>query len=197
MDVLLNWLTQGIVVAIAAAAGLRLIPSSRPQQRYGFTWAAYLIVLTLPVGPVAVAATMAWAAPLQLASMAAPRVSMPAAWWSSTEVAVGLALLWSAVHATRLALGGLAVRRARRQSRIFPDEQQAALPSWSQVRSFGRPTRVVLSDRVRFAAVLGCGSPVIALAPTLPSQLGAADLDRVLVHEWAHVQRRDDLAQFA
>jgi BlaR1 peptidase M56 len=43
--------------------------------------------------------------------------------------------------------------------------------------------------------VLGCGAPVIALAPSVLARLSVADLDRVLTHEWAHVQRRDDVAQ--
>jgi hypothetical protein len=38
-------------------------------------------------------------------------------------------------------------------------------------------------------------SPVIAVAPHLLDHLGEADLDRVVIHEWAHVQRRDDVAQ--
>jgi hypothetical protein len=41
----------------------------------------------------------------------------------------------------------------------------------------------------------GVGKPEIAIAPTIVGQLNALDLDRVLVHEWAHVQRRDDIAQ--
>jgi hypothetical protein len=56
---------------------------------------------------------------------------------------------------------------------------------------------VILSGEVRAAAVLGCGTPAIALAPTLVEQLSVTDLDRVLVHEWAHVQRRDDVVQLA
>jgi hypothetical protein len=50
-----------------------------------------------------------------------------------------------------------------------------------------------LSDAVPTAAVLGCGAPLIAVAPPLLATLDADELDRVLVHEWAHVQRRDDL----
>jgi hypothetical protein len=38
-------------------------------------------------------------------------------------------------------------------------------------------------------------SPLIAIAPPLLRHLGEADLDRVVIHEWAHVQRRDDVAQ--
>jgi hypothetical protein len=34
---------------------------------------------------------------------------------------------------------------------------------------------------------------MIAVAPSLVTTLGPAELDRVLIHEWAHVQRRDDV----
>jgi hypothetical protein len=34
---------------------------------------------------------------------------------------------------------------------------------------------------------------MIAVAPSLVSTLDAGELDRVVIHEWAHVQRRDDL----
>ena len=34
---------------------------------------------------------------------------------------------------------------------------------------------------------------MIAVAPSLVTTLDPDDLDRVLIHEWAHVQRRDDL----
>ena len=44
---------------------------------------------------------------------------------------------------------------------------------------------------------MGCGSPVIAIAPALVQHLTADELDRVVIHEWAHVQRRDDLANVA
>ena len=39
----------------------------------------------------------------------------------------------------------------------------------------------------------GCGRPVIAVSPTLLDRLSDDELDRAVIHEWAHVQRRDDL----
>ena len=47
MDVLLNWLWQGVVVALAAAALLRVIPQLRTQARYRTVWAACVVVLAL------------------------------------------------------------------------------------------------------------------------------------------------------
>ena len=122
-------------------------------------------------------------------------IAMPAAWWTSSALAFSLWMTWSGLQAVRFIVGGLTVRRARRLSEECPSDVLAGLSHWSRVRTTGRPTRVVLSDRVRHAAVLGFGSPIIALAPRLLTELSAPDLDRVLVHEWAHVQRRDDLAQ--
>ncbi len=195
MDVLLNWLMQGVVVAIATAAGLRIIPSPRAQARYGFVWVAYLLVMVLPIVPIAVAALAIEVPPVDLAPVSAGAVDVPVAWWRTSAVPLWLWIAWSGFQVAQFTVGAVAVRRARRQSQECPRDVLSRLPHWSHLTTTGRPTRVILSDRVRFAAVLGCGSPIIALAPGLLAQLSADDLDRVLVHEWAHVQRRDDLAQ--
>jgi hypothetical protein len=46
---------------------------------------------------------------------------------------------------------------------------------------------------MRAASVLGGGRPIIAVAPPLIERLSPDELDRIVIHEWAHVQRRDDL----
>jgi beta-lactamase regulating signal transducer with metallopeptidase domain len=195
MPVLLNWLMQGVLVAMAAAAALRLLPASPARARYRFIWAAYLLVLALP------ALQLVWTAPIdvpavELSSIPVDSVfTVPAAWWTSPAAVMSLLIAWSGVHVVQLVAGAVALRRARRHGRPCPRDVLTRLPHWSYVHATGRPTRVVLSTQVRFAAVLGCGSPIIALAPGLIDQLGAADLDRVLIHEWAHVQRRDDVMQ--
>jgi hypothetical protein len=84
---------------------------------------------------------------------------------------------------------------AKRNARPFPPDREKKLPLWNSVRGQGRPARLVLSDDVRLAAVLGLRSPVIAVAPELLERLTDGDLDRIVVHEWAHVQRRDDFSR--
>ncbi len=71
------------------------------------------------------------------------------------------------------------------------------MKAWLAVRARGRAARLVISDDVRAAAVLGLGSPMIAVAPSALAALSADELDHIVVHEWAHVQRRDDIAQLA
>ncbi len=153
-------------------------------------------VLALPVLPLVSTGAIDVPA-VELAPIAVdPVLTMPAAWWTSPAVVMGLLIVWLVFHGARLVAASAALRHAKRQARPCPRDVLTRLPHWSHVNANGRPTRVVLSKDVRFAAVLGCGSPIIALAPGLIEQLSAADLDRVLVHEWAHVQRRDDVTQF-
>jgi beta-lactamase regulating signal transducer with metallopeptidase domain len=196
VDAVVNWSAQGVVLGLIAAAGLRVIPVARTQMRYRFLWAAYLSLLALPLAAPIVALTRDAAGRDSGTTVAAPMVTMtmPPIWWTSTRVMAGLWSAWFVVHAVALARDVAAVRRAKRQGQPCPCDLMMRLPHWSRVSVTGRPACVVLSNRVHAAGVLGCGAPVIAIAPRLIDDLSATDLDRVLVHEWAHVQRRDDLA---
>ncbi len=193
MDVVLNWLAQGVILALAVAGALQVIPRSRTQARYGLLWAAYLSVLVLPaVAPIVELARDV--AQVDVGSAVAdPLVTVPAVWWASATVAAGLWIAWFGMHVVALGRDVAAAHDAKHRGDPFPRELLARLPHWSRVSLTGRSASVVVSDRVRAAGVLGCGTPVIAIAPRLVEKLSAADLDRVLVHEWAHVQRRDDL----
>ena len=192
MDVAVNWFARGVIIAIAAAAGLRLIPASRPQARYALVWAAYLLVLLLPVIPWVLA--MFTDTPRVDLALALPLVTVPAAWWASSAL-LGLWSLWAGIHALHFARSVANVQAAKRSGRECPGELLASLHHWTRVSRTGRSARVVLSDRVRLAGVLACGRPEIAIAPALVDHLNSLDLDRVVVHEWAHVQRRDDIGQ--
>ena len=140
MDLLLNWLAQGAVVAIAAAAGLRIIPASRAQARYGFLCAGYLLVLVLPLVPSMVAAAPIAVPPLDLAPVPDAPIAMPAAWWTSSALAFSLWMTWSGLQAVRFIVGAVTVRRARRLSEECPSDVLKGLSHWSRVGTTGRPT---------------------------------------------------------
>jgi beta-lactamase regulating signal transducer with metallopeptidase domain len=190
MDLVLNWLWQGGVVAIVATVTLRALDRTQAGTRCLVCWAALLVIVLLPLASLAfVAAPVAPAV-----YTAAPIFTVPVAWWTSSAVIAGAWAIWTTIHALRFVGAIIVVRRARARCRPFPPAIDSSLPYWAGLRDAGRVARIVLSDRVSAAAVLGCGTPVIAVAPTLVARLDAAELDRVVVHEWAHVQRRDDLA---
>lgn len=189
----MNWIWQGCAVALAAFAALRVLDRSRAQARYALAGLALVAVLALPVlswQPSGVPVVGSGGLTDGSTGIA---VSIPTAWWTSATIVFSLCGLWCAVQVLRAAAMMAGIHRARRTSLPVPAAVQARLPCWTAVRDRGRSTRLVLSASVPSAAVLGCGSPIIALAPALLQHLSDDELDRVVLHEWAHVQRRDDL----
>jgi beta-lactamase regulating signal transducer with metallopeptidase domain len=191
MHAVLNWLWQGCVVALVLFATVRLLDRARANVRYVVCWAAQLLVLALPL--------IAWfdwspTPPARLPRVPVDTVvSVPDAWWTSALVLAAAWLVWVSIGGVRFGRAILALRRARAQSRPFPADVEEGLAHWRQLRDRGRRPRLVVSESVTAAAVLGCGHPVIAVAPALVATLQPGELDRVLVHEWAHVRRRDDV----
>ena len=55
----------------------------------------------------------------------------------------------------------------------------------------------MICDAVPGATVLGFQRPCIALPSSLVEALTADELDQMILHEHAHVQRRDDWARLA
>jgi bla regulator protein BlaR1 len=191
MDGVLNWLWQGCVVAVAWFVMLRVLERAGARVRYLVCWTALLLIVALPALP--------W-----LQSTAPPAdafhptrgdaiVSLPDTWWTSILVILAAWAAWASIFTLRFVSAMVALRRARARSRAFPSHVESVLPHWHRVRFEGRRATLVLSDSVTTAAVLGLGAPMIAVAPSLMRTLDADELDRVLIHEWAHVQRRDDI----
>jgi beta-lactamase regulating signal transducer with metallopeptidase domain len=115
--------------------------------------------------------------------------------WTPVGLVIGVWMAWCAVATVRLLIAAAGLIAAKRHAAACLREIENRLPHWLRVKAAGRQTRLVLSTRVRAAAVLGCRLPVIAIAPALVERLSNEDLDRVVIHEWAHIQRRDDIAQ--
>jgi beta-lactamase regulating signal transducer with metallopeptidase domain len=194
VDAVVNWLWQGSLVALAAAAMLHVIGPARANARYILLWIAWLSVLAVLIAPLVwVAAPSADSGPVQAVTMATGMVSIPLdGLWSSALLA--LCGVWSAVFGVRIVLAMVALRSARTGCHPLPHDRETRLRCWTRVGTTGRRTRVVVSSSVRSAAVLGNGSPLIAIAPALLETLDDDELDRVVIHEWAHVQRYDDIA---
>jgi bla regulator protein blaR1 len=191
MDATLNWLWQGGAVALAAFVMLRALARARANVRYLVCWAAALLVVALPALPRFASTAMSAAAVPAVVSGA--MVSLPDAWWTSSLVMLVAWMAWVIVFGIRFLSAIAAIRFARARSRAFPPDVESALPHWGRLRAEGRRATLVVSESVATAAVLGWGPPVIAVAPSTVKMLDAEELDRILIHEWAHVQRRDDL----
>lgn len=195
MDAVLNWIWQGSVVALVTTLVLAAIERSRARDRYLTVWTALLSVLALPIVPYLWDAAADAGTSGAAAEASDPLFSMPMTWWTSNTAVLVLWTVWSAVCVSRLTVAALSLQRVKGRARPVTNARQARLAHWASVMTRGRRAHLVVSSGVRSAAVLGCGAPMIAIAPALLEQLTDEELDGIVIHEWSHVQRRDDVAQ--
>ena len=134
MDVALNWLWQGVLVAGATALLLRVIPPTNPQARYRLLWAALLS----SVSPAARGDRAArWPTPISMAAMPvvtpAALVSLPAEWWTSNAAALTVWGVWVLATVVQSLRSLVALRKASRTSAPLPIADQARLRHWIAV----------------------------------------------------------------
>jgi beta-lactamase regulating signal transducer with metallopeptidase domain len=196
VEALVNWVWQGCAVTLAASLLARLSPGMSATTRYRLWWMTLTIVLLLPVlqlVPRPVAVDLAEpSATIGSSAVAVPLPALP--WWPAWLIVAGWTA-WASFALWRTAGALVRLRSAKRSCRPFPEAREAGLEAWNALRTYGRAAALVVSDEVPAAAVLGLTSPAIAIAPSVLQELNDRELDQVLVHEWAHVQRRDDLAR--
>ncbi len=181
-----------VVSAIGAAvlAVARSIPPSRPDARYLVLLGALVLQGAAPFAIFAVVLET----PAQEASLpflaferAAPGRSYPIGAW--------LPCLWiagTAFELGRLAVGAVGTTRLRRSAR------PATAPRLLRITRSVASARtlhvaVALSDRVVAPLVLGVLRPLILLPPALLNQCSTTQIQMILRHELAHVERFDNL----
>jgi beta-lactamase regulating signal transducer with metallopeptidase domain len=222
VDVLANWAWQGCAVALAATGILRASRRMSATTRYHLWWVTLSVVLALPAlsfqlpasssqppapsfrqealnaqsgdsAPKALAGS--WQLGAESLLPAAGSVVLPTlpAWSLSLLLLVWFA--WATVSLSRTLGALVTLRHAKRAARPFPVARESRLETWLSLRARGRRTVLGVSDTVRAAAVLGLRSPSIVVAPSALGALNDSELDQIVVHEWAHVQRRDDVAR--
>ncbi len=207
MDVLANWMWQGGAVAVAATIILRASRRMSATTRYNLWWITLAVVLALPIlswlsaiaasfRQDATAVYQVVSTPGRVANAPAPAgivLPTPPAWLAPQLVILWLA--WLVVSVGRILGACISLRRVRRAARPFPAWREQRLPAWRSICTSGRRANLVLSSDVRAASVIGLASPTIAVAPGALEALDDHELDQIVVHEWAHVQRRDDVAR--
>ena len=208
MDVLANWAWQGCAVALAATAILRASRRMSATTRYHLWWVTLLVVLMLPLFSFPLPASSFPQDPVRVQSGDVALTDLAGSWKPTTRTLVLptlpvwarslLVLVWLAwvtISFSRTLGAFVTLRRAKRAAGPFPAAREVRLETWLSLRAQGRRATLGVSDSVRAAAVLGLTSPSIVVAPSVLEALDDPELDQIVVHEWAHVQRRDDLAR--
>lgn len=192
---LLNWVWQGLAIAVVAAAGLRALgPKASARVRYHVWGGTFVAIAFLPLVElgVAMAPRPMDLAPAPFTRDALLRVPVPQLpTWCSTAAWAGL-VAFSVTHAVRLLIALRWLSLAKRRATPLPcDLVETLLPL---VRTATRRrAALVESPSVRVAAVLGLARPLIALAPRALGSLTRGELACIVAHERAHLDRWDDV----
>ena len=111
-------------------------------------------------------------------------------WWGI--VLCGLWILYAGFRSHAIHRSLKQIERIKRRCTPLPPQVERELPLWVSVRDRGRPASLRVSDDVGVACMAGLGDPMIVIPRSLVDALERDELDRVVVHEYGHVQRRDD-----
>lgn len=205
MEWILTWLWQGTLVAGATVGLLRAASRINAATRHRILWVALIVVLLLPAafsssnGGVVIPLREANAsAPAVRAGLEPPAASgraplalpAPPAWvtWGLGSLWV----IWVGAHGRGFIRSLQQIRAIARRCRPMPQAIERRLRLWQTVRNQGRRVSLAVSDEVVVACLVGLGRPTIAIPSSLVAGLDADELDQVVLHEYAHVQRWDD-----
>ena len=204
MSILVTWLWQGLVVAAAAAVVLRCVPRASADTRHAACWATLVAVVCIPITLVAVRAVAAGspeavvssADAADAAAIGAGAIVLPAgpAWVGMACVVAWV--LTSAAGLMRLAWRWRAARHLARRSSPFDACRAGRLTLWSRARTTAdRPAVLRVSDDLAGACAIGFRHQMILVGRRLAASLDDGALDLIVLHEQAHLARRDDVLQ--
>jgi beta-lactamase regulating signal transducer with metallopeptidase domain len=213
----LNTFWQTIAVIFLTGAALRLLPGINAATRYFVWWTALAAVALLPFaswlvesGPrTARAAPNAVALPLPAgASVTAVPASVPepaAPLRLPFEFHVGMWLLaalslWSSIflwNLARIAWSYKYLRELKAAARPAPPDVRGNFDEWLLQCRVRRPVRLVVSGEVAAPLAVGFRQPAVILPERLLGEFSGSEMDHVLLHELAHLARRDDWTNLA
>ena len=197
---LFTWLWQGVAVALVVSLLLRAAQRLNASTRHVIWWTTLVVVLALPaLGGRGAVAPASLSAPGPAAT-AAPLVAtwvIPAVPDWVLSVLIGGWLGVVLVRVVHVARSFVHLRQLKRGCRPMPAGQERGLTGWIASRGDCPRAALGLSDEVVMPSALGLGRPVIVLPSGLAADLDAEDLDRIVLHELAHLVRRDDWTRFA
>ena len=200
---LVHFLWEGALLGMVLAAALRVLRGEPARQRYA---AACVVLAAMPAAfagtlaavwwlrPVSAAAPLRWAAvPLSDGPIAVPAARF--SWAMLLDHLAWLVPLWLlgvAFFCARGLAGWAAVRRLRRRGVCAaPEEWQALLDRLAASIRLSRPVALLESCFTDTPVLLGYLRPAILLPLGCLTGLSVAQVEWILLHELAHVARRD------
>jgi beta-lactamase regulating signal transducer with metallopeptidase domain len=184
----LNSIPAGLVIATLASIGLRAFK----KQDSGIRFAVWFLAL---MGIVAVPFVPSFGGSSGVPGTLQARVTLPAEW---ADAIFGLWIAVVALVALRLIVGIRKLWGLKRDTEPIalsdlPVEAQQAIAEFRA----SRPVELCTSTRVRVPTAVGFFKPTVLLPEWALTDLSERDLVAVILHELAHLQRRDDWTNLA
>src|SRR5215472_15431160 len=118
----------------------------------------------------------------------------------SAKFLPAMAIVWlvfSCVLLVRLALGYCVLRNLKSTATPASPDWQLHCSRLCATHGNRRQPQLLLSSRVSGPMSLGFFRPVILIPPTLEQTLSRSELEQIVLHELAHLHRRDDWSNLA
>ena len=188
---------EGTLVAAFAGLVLQIARRGNSSARFAVWFSALLAMAALPLFGL-IGLEGAGASLTTLAQR--PEISLPGSW------ALWLFGAWAGIAAVGVARVGVGLWRLRalRRSCVAVDSALLAPElretlAHSSTTSYGksRPATLCVSDRVSVPTVIGFVNPAVVIPRWLLHELSTAELQQILLHELAHLQRWDDWTNLA
>jgi beta-lactamase regulating signal transducer with metallopeptidase domain len=211
---ILNTLWQSAAIAALVWLVLRLARGTNAATRHSLWWVVLAVAVLLPAVParrshdpapsparfVRTHDTDAFAIPVgpRQPVEPAPRprsVQLPSGDWPSIVLS-----LWAFVCLFQFARIAWSYRRLRILKRDARPADAALLhnfDAWVLACGIRRPVRLLISSAIASPIAVGFRRPAILLPEPLLSEFQDDELDHVLLHELAHIARRDDWTNLA
>jgi beta-lactamase regulating signal transducer with metallopeptidase domain len=211
MTYCLTALWMGVVIALVAALVVRFWKPLDAATRYAVWYVALVAVVLGPLattiavqyahhGPSVDELATALTRAHDLRTSASVKVALPAPRPQIAippYVAYAGAALWLLIvlgGTARFAAGVAVLARLKRDSLPLAPERRAALSLWNA--RAGAPTsrhaRLCVSDRVDVPVAVGLFDGMVVLPQHILDTFEPGDVDRFVLHELAHLERRDD-----
>lgn len=205
----LNTLWIAAALAVLAWTVARWLPRTNAATRHLLWWTVLALMLLVPFGAVdrgmqtEIASSASIGAPGDAPEIApavfvpepAPSraifpLQVPAGDW--LRVAVALWALFGFVQLVRIAWSFAYLLKIKRGAHAAPDDLACRFRYWVEACGIERPVRLLISERIASPMATGFRHPAVILPAGLLAQFGELELDHVVLHELAHVARRDD-----
>ena len=121
-------------------------------------------------------------------------VRMPARWaifFFAAWAVIASVMIWRVVSSYCY------LRRLKRSCSPPPQPYQDRLKRWIAYARMKRPVRLSCSEETAVPMVIGFVKPIIVIPQSLARELTEEEFEQVVLHEMAHVRRRDDWMKLA